>query len=90
MTIETRTAIEPQDILGIEIKCTKCKYRCVRTVKDFYEVKSACPNCNTSWHHLQDEFERLAKLADALKRLSFRDDKTVEIRLEIPQPQPSK
>ena len=86
MTIETRTAIEPQDVLGIEIKCANCQYRCVRTIQDFYEVKTACPNCNASWHHLQDDFGRLSRLADVLKRISSRDDKAVAIRLEIAQP----
>jgi hypothetical protein len=90
VTVETRTAIEPQDILGIEIACAKCNFRCTRTVKEFYDVKIACPNCDASWTHLREDFDRLSKLADVLRRLSSRDDKSVVIRLETAQPQPNK
>jgi hypothetical protein len=87
MTIETRTAIEPQDVLGIEIECTNCQYRCVRSVGSFYDVKIACPNCNASWLPVQEEFGRLAKLANTLGILSKREQTAVKIRFEIACPQ---
>lgn len=88
MTIETRTALEPKDILGIEIECKNCKYRSIRPVSTFYGTPVTCPNCNQSWLPMREEFDRLSKLANFLNHFSTWDSDAVAIRFEIAQPQP--
>lgn len=88
MTIETRTAIEPKDILGIEIECSGCGYRCVRPIRNFHAVPIACPNCNKNWLAMRDEFARLEKLAYDIGLLSNRQDSSVHLRFEIANPAP--
>lgn len=83
MTIETRTAIEPQDILGIGVECKHCGYRCTIPAEKFLGIPSLCPNCNYSWQSLQEEFGKMAKLMSSLRMFARQDSTTVIIRFEI-------
>jgi hypothetical protein len=86
MTTETRTTIEPKDILGIEIECARCKCRCIRAMNNLLEIPSVCPNCDQPLGHLREEFGRLQKLAYDLRLLSDRQDASIHIRFEIANP----
>ena len=83
MTFETRTAIEPQDILGIEIECTQCKCRCVLPLNNFVKVPLACPNCPASWREFQEKLEKLLYYTDLFKAFSLQKEKPTSIHFEI-------
>jgi len=49
MTIQKRTLISPQDIIGIEYECKHCHARYVVTMKQIGETVFHCPNCKCIW-----------------------------------------
>lgn len=83
MTVETRTTIEPQDILKIEIECVQCKGRYVLPLNNFAKVPLTCPSCPASWREFQEKFEKLLYYTDLFKAFSLQTEKPVSIRFEI-------
>jgi len=68
MTIETRSAIEPKDIVAVEYECPKCHARSVRHLEPERSavVPRACGNCPTSYF-----LEGSREAADLAAFLSF-------------------
>jgi hypothetical protein len=46
MTSETRTMIELQDIIGIEIECSECHTKISFPISDRFKIGPNCPHCN--------------------------------------------
>jgi hypothetical protein len=90
VTVETRTMIELKDILGIEIECTNCKHRCTVPIKSFYGHLGACPNCNSPWVALRDDFEKLAKALNTLHTFSNSKQDSINVHLEVTTPNSGK
>jgi hypothetical protein len=90
LTIETRTAIEPQDIVGIGVECKECGYRCTIPADKFLGIPATCPNCLRSWQAIQEEFDRIARLMASLRIFARQEQTSVVIRFEIANPQPNK
>ena len=90
MTIETRTAIEPQDIIGIGVECKECGYRCTIPADKFLGIPNTCPNCHRSWQALQEEFDRIARLITSLRMFSRQEQASVIVRFDIANAQSNK
>ncbi|HEY1659893.1 MAG TPA: hypothetical protein VGG14_16190 [Candidatus Sulfotelmatobacter sp.] len=56
MTSETRTLLEPKDIVGMEIECHECHMTIFypTAVKEVIKIVSYCPHCS---HKLFDEVQ---------------------------------
>jgi hypothetical protein len=87
MTSETKTTIEPGDILTIEIECTVCGARSVRLVGDYRSEPYGCVNCNARWGHLESEFKQLSQLVMMIRffatRQATKDALPFRLRFEI-------
>jgi hypothetical protein len=70
MSIETRSALEPKDIVAIEYECTKCHARSVRRLEPEHPaaVPRACGNCQGLY--LLDASREAAGLAACLNFLA--------------------
>ena len=89
MTSETKTTIEPGDVLAVEIECSACGARLSRTVKEYRGELSACQNCGAQWSHLSDDFVRLGnfiKLLRVLANQAHGGEFPLKVRFEIAQP----
>jgi hypothetical protein len=88
MTTETRTTIEPKDIMAVEIECAKCGFRTVRSVTNWLGDSMVCGNCQKSW----DEHELMLKnIRDAVVllravSLQTKENMPFNIRIEIRNP----
>jgi hypothetical protein len=49
MTFEKLCFIQASDIMGIEVKCSKCNYRWVRPVDNWLQDSMSCANCTAVW-----------------------------------------
>jgi predicted RNA-binding Zn-ribbon protein involved in translation (DUF1610 family) len=49
MTIEKRTLISPQDIIGMECECTHCHAKLLVAIKRVDGFPTMCPNCGKRW-----------------------------------------
>lgn len=90
MTSETKTTIEPADILAVELECSVCGTRLSRPVNEYRGEPSGCQNCGAHWGHLTTEFKYLANLVMILRLLSERmaqkDGFPFKVRFEIASP----
>jgi ribosomal protein L37AE/L43A len=90
MTTETRTTIQPEDILAIEVECSKCHSKVVRRLDQWGKKLFACSSCDADWMAYQDLLNRLAGLATQVR--GFYDLETGErkapfsVRFEIRNP----
>jgi uncharacterized protein (DUF983 family) len=91
MTSETRAYIEPQDILGVEFECGRCRTRL------FYELPAKpvrvvhqCPNCNEPFYGptRAEDFQAFFALLTGIRRLT--EGSNVKLKLQVASPkQPS-
>jgi hypothetical protein len=49
MTFEQQCFVHPSDIIGIEIKCSKCGYRWTRPIGSWLQDSVNCANCTQQW-----------------------------------------
>jgi hypothetical protein len=49
MTFENLCFIEPADIVGVELRCSACDYRWIRTIEKWQNDSMKCANCNADW-----------------------------------------
>src|SRR6266849_9926850 len=49
MTIQKRTLVAPDDIIGLEFECNTCHARYTLPVISITRCPSTCPNCNEPW-----------------------------------------
>jgi hypothetical protein len=87
MTSETRTTIDPSDVVAIEIECTNCHVRQVRPLGAERGRLDNCPNCNETWMTLgssdaKNIFYLIQSLND-LKSLMESGKTPYRIRLEV-------
>lgn len=88
MTSETHLFIEPSDVLGIELECTKCKTRLSLTLNGLSRSVRECPSCQTVWLEndtqeralVQKFLAEMESLNSALQGRSFR------LKIEITRP----
>ena len=89
MTNETKTTIEPGDVVAVDIECLACATRLSRPLKEYRGELFGCQNCGAHWSHLSEDFKRLGAFVQYLRWLNDRT-KTAElpfkVRLEIAQP----
>lgn len=87
MTSQTRTTIEPSDILAIELECRTCSSRSIKPVKAWQNEDGVCRNCGASWPQLRSpEFQKLSKFVTAINDvvgLNELKDIPFTIRLEL-------
>lgn len=90
MTSETKTTIGPEDVLAIELECTRCGTRVSRLLRDYHSDPHGCPNCGDRWHHLTQEFGEMSRLVMALRmfadKCSGNSALPFRMRMEIAQP----
>ncbi|HEX3661646.1 MAG TPA: hypothetical protein VHU89_09460 [Acidobacteriaceae bacterium] len=87
MTSETKTTVEPEDILAVELECAECHARFSRPLRAYKADPQECPNCHAVWSsqdlgELRDIAYKLATFTETAKRnlMKFR------IRFEISHP----
>jgi hypothetical protein len=84
MTNETKSFIEPEDILGVEFECGHCHSRFLYKLPDApMRIIYQCPNCNEPFYHFdrQETFKQFFALLTAMPRLT--EGSKLKIRLEI-------
>jgi DNA-directed RNA polymerase subunit RPC12/RpoP len=84
VTVETRTTIEPRDVLAIELCCATCGSRVRYPIshmqaEQFKRREHSCPNCGQG---LLAEVNRVADLVNAVQTLIRAETKAI-IRIEI-------
>jgi len=83
MTVETKTSIEPGDVLTVQIECSGCGSRAIRSVNDYRNDPAGCSNCGARWGHLSNEFRQLAQLLNHLRFFAAAKDLPFKLRFEI-------
>ena len=90
MTSETRTLIEPRDVLGVECGCTHCGVKHLIPLQSFDRgIPAECPNCHESWVKSKDETETLSYFVRCLKEVAglaarnAKQNERMRIRLQI-------
>jgi hypothetical protein len=90
MTSESRTLIEPHDILGIECECTHCKVKHLIPLQSFDRgIPVECPNCHERWLQSDDEaktityFVRCLKEVDTLAAKNAKQNERMRIRFQV-------
>jgi hypothetical protein len=64
VTIQRRTLISPQDVIGLEYECNHCHARYSVPLGKCDRVTAICPNCNERWlKETQDTSSRLPDVA---------------------------
>lgn len=70
MTSESRTLIEPRDILGVECECKHCGVKHLIPLESFDRgVPSECPNCHEKWIEDGNEAQTLSYFVRCLKEV---------------------
>jgi DNA-directed RNA polymerase subunit RPC12/RpoP len=76
MTSESRTLIEPQDILGLEYGCTHCGVKHLIPLRSFDRgTPTECPNCRAKWIRDPEESKTLSYFVRCLNELRELADK---------------
>jgi len=87
MTSQTRTTIEPSDIIAIELECDLCKSRSIKPVKVWQNEDGICRNCGNGWAVTRaPEFQKLVQFVAAINDvigLNEMKDIPFTIRLEL-------
>ena len=88
MTTELRTTIEPKDLVAIEIECTKCGFRTVRTIAQWLGDSAMCANCRESWTEHEPMLKNIRDAAALLRMVSLQTKEKMpfRIRIEIKNP----
>lgn len=84
MTNETKSFIEPNDILGIEFECGHCHSRFLYSLIEHpIRIIANCPNCQEQFYDLQrhESFKHLFAVFEVMPRLT--ENSKMKIRLEI-------
>lgn len=87
MTTETRTTIEPGDIIAIEFECVKCHARTIRPFNNWLQDPSGCNNCGEQWmlQHSGDfkNLQQLIGLVRAFSDFPDGDGRPFKLRFEL-------
>ena len=90
MTTESRTLIEPQDILGLECGCAHCGVKHLIPVQSFDRgMPAECPNCRAKWIRDAEDSKTISYFIQCLKELgevagkNGKRDEGARIRLHI-------
>jgi hypothetical protein len=88
MTTETRTTIEPKDIMAVEIECAKCGFRTVRSVTNWLGDSKACANCRESWIVHESMLNNIRDAVALLRIVSLQTKEPMpfSVRIEIRNP----
>jgi len=84
MTTETRTFVEPRDLLGVEFKCGHCGARLLYALPERpMRIVASCPNCNEAFYdaNRMQDFQQFFALLTAMPRLT--EGSKLEIRLQV-------
>ncbi len=89
MTIETRTTIEPNDVVAVEVLCKGCGCSTSTPLGRWRIEPSGCGNCGAKWGFVESDFRQLSQLISLLR--SFGSTQAAEtlpfkLRFEIAQP----
>jgi hypothetical protein len=89
MTIQKRSLISLQDLLGVEYECTHCHARYSIPLDKLDRVTLSCPNCKEQWfdHPARTSInvseDMLHNFVGQLRALQSCQLKGVAVRLEI-------
>ena len=88
MTFKNQCLIEPKDITAIEIQCSECQYRSIRTVETWSQDSGSCANCGQMWFiQYSSDLGNLKTLVLSLRAISELANKgnkaPFTVRLEI-------
>lgn len=86
MTIETRTTIEPKDIVAIEFECAACHTKNVHKIDKFSHPAFICYTCHPSKILVTErssEHNALVGLVTVLRQLAALEEPPFIVRLEI-------
>ena len=90
MTNETRTTIEPNDIVAIELQCTQCQCRFSCMFDQWRMEPTGCRNCGNNWGAFRDneirQMEHLFALLRTMSNLQTKGILPFRLRFEIAQP----
>jgi DNA-directed RNA polymerase subunit RPC12/RpoP len=91
MTSETKTFIEFEDILGVQMECLRCGAKATRPLGKIQRYPVRCENCNEEWfigsseqakeklYHTLDELAEIQKWVQALPGSEIQ----LKLRLEL-------
>jgi Zn finger protein HypA/HybF involved in hydrogenase expression len=84
MTRETRTTIEPSDVIAVEFECRECGARIVVNLENFDKSPVFCPRCEKQWViYNSDAHARLQSFLHRMKDYSKVKDEPYILRFEI-------
>ncbi len=95
MTTETRTYIELQDIIGLDVSCPHCMARISYDLKHFDRFSFVCPNCHEQWFGTAGQYdaadakaikEFVGDLTDLWRREQVNRLVRLQIRHQLPIP----
>jgi hypothetical protein len=92
MTVEKKTLIAPQDIIGVGYDCKHCHSTYLVPLEKLSRITTSCPNCKEEWvsdiapsNGVHSDASVLNNFTQSLKLLQTRNV-GASIRLEIREP----
>lgn len=89
MAIESRTTIEPGDVVAVELECLRCHCRFACALDEWRIEPTGCRNCGASWGAFQDkeikQLEHLLALLRVFGNLQAKEVLPFKLRFEIAQ-----
>ena len=84
MTRETRTTIEPNDIIAVEFECRTCEARLVLKLDKLEETPVFCSRCQKQWViHNSDAHGRLHNFLQRMREYSKAQNEPYILRFTI-------